>query len=388
MLRILYLDLNIYYLNPTRNHLVQLLKNVGELSVYGPGYCSEEVLLKGVDEFVIKNGPFDIVAANEHVVFTSQNITENLQKTKQTYKRNYVLQFNMSNLDKYIFDMYEYYEKSEAKVLFLLESDYYNFQESKLQRLDQLACYIVGWGEQFVTKLSELENLKYETFGSKANDNWYEFVKSNNKLIQLPHFVSESEFNFESLENRKNTVGVAGVNYYNRKRVAEEIKKSEYGLAQNNMSTALFSLLRKCGAKTESNPALMRLNNVLFRNHLEHTKSVYTCGSGLNYPIRKFFEIPALGSLLLATPFKNADMLGFVDGEIYLETHHKNIIQKLDWIEQNKEEAQQIAVAGQDLMWNCHTLGARARQLSEAFEAIINNRFTGTYWEGGTFYVR
>lgn len=92
--------------------------------------------------------------------------------------------------------------------------------------------------------------------------------------------------------------------------------------------------------------------------------------------------------MLLATSFKNAKDMGFIDGENYIECNYENIIEKLDFLENNPQKAYLIAKKGQDLVWNRHSLDARAEQLKKCFNSILNNNFKGTYWKDGEFYVK
>ena len=189
------------------------------------------------------------------------------------------------------------------------------------------------------------------------------------------------------MANRENKVYVAGVNYFHRKRVSEVLSQTVYK-QKYKIYNKIYSLMRKLKLKPDGHPILMRLYNILFRSEIEHTKYTFTCGSGLEWPIRKFFEIPALGSLLLAKPFYNAHNLGFIDGENYIKTDYRDIIQKIEWLEDNPQKAQQIAKKGQDMIWKKHSLEARGKQLKKSFEAILDNSFNGTYWENGEFYVK
>ena len=45
-MKILYLDINAIYHNPTRNNIPFLLKEISELYIYGLGYTSNDLLEK------------------------------------------------------------------------------------------------------------------------------------------------------------------------------------------------------------------------------------------------------------------------------------------------------------------------------------------------------
>ena len=58
-MKILALDANVTYMNPTRNLMPVLLAQLGDVRFYGPGYVSSSELKLGLKEFILKHGPFD-----------------------------------------------------------------------------------------------------------------------------------------------------------------------------------------------------------------------------------------------------------------------------------------------------------------------------------------
>jgi hypothetical protein len=49
------------------------------------------------------------------------------------------------------------------------------------------------------------------------------------------------------------------------------------------------------------------------------------------------------------------------------------------------DDIQSIATNGRSLIWEKHSDWARAIQLSESFQLILNNKFNGSYWENGSY---
>ena len=67
--KILFVDFDLKYINPTRNLLPEIISNVGYTTIYGPGYTSREILDKGLPRFIDKTGPYDVLVATEHIFF-------------------------------------------------------------------------------------------------------------------------------------------------------------------------------------------------------------------------------------------------------------------------------------------------------------------------------
>jgi hypothetical protein len=87
-------------------------------------------------------------------------------------------------------------------------------------------------------------------------------------------------------------------------------------------------------------------------------------------PIRKFFEIPASGALLVCRPFHGFGAAGFADGVNCVVSEPD----ALGAVHQRVSEAGHIydavAAAGQQLMIEQHSIAARARHFAVIIEAI------------------
>ena len=204
-LRVLYLDLYLDYIAPTRNLLPFLLKKVFDVTFYGPGYVSDELLELGVEKFIENKGKFDFIITNEHIFFNAQkNISESI--FVNIYKKNYVLNFNANLIFSSINNMFIFFKTTNIdKLLIILETDYYCLDNKIIDSIYSSNANVVTEGKQFIKSVSELENLKYEKFGRKANDYWYDFVnKYDDKILSLSQFVGESEFSFIHFLNKKN----------------------------------------------------------------------------------------------------------------------------------------------------------------------------------------
>lgn len=91
-MKILYLDLNLKYHNPTRNLIPSLLNLNNEVHIYGPGYVSDKVLEQGIEVYYQENGPFDFICSNEHIsIFLPENYDNFEEYTENLHKQFYFL---------------------------------------------------------------------------------------------------------------------------------------------------------------------------------------------------------------------------------------------------------------------------------------------------------
>ncbi len=388
-MNLLYIDIDIKYHAPTRNLIPLLLKKVGNVDFFGLGYLSEEIINEGIFKFIEKNGPYDFIIINEQVIWNSQNYLEITEDDmKQAYKKNYIINFDISKIKSFLLSMYDFFlDYNGKKVIFLLETDYYNLKKQRLEILLKSNAYLITEGKDFIKFKKDLPFLEYESFYSYTNDNWANFVREHDdKIISVSQFVGEEEFSFSNISDRTNVIEIPGTNYYLRKKAFDLISNTNYSCSKKHYMK-FYKVLSKLGLNPYSNKILMRIYQLLFREIINNSKYVYTCGSGLEWPIRKFYEIPALGSVLFATPCSGYEKLGFIDGYNFISCKPETLIERIEYLESNPTEAQQIAKNGLDLIYQIHSLSARSRQIKESFEAIIENKFYGTYWNNGKFNI-
>jgi len=82
---------------------------------------------------------------------------------------------------------------------------------------------------------------------------------------------------------------------------------------------------------------------------------------GIKNALRKFFEIPALGTALICYPFKNADKFGFIDNETCFYVHSPTDFEyKIDKIMNDKNLHKKVAINGRDMIYSLHTIQQRA----------------------------
>jgi len=82
----------------------------------------------------------------------------------------------------------------------------------------------------------------------------------------------------------------------------------------------------------------------------------------------KYFEIPSMGTLLLANHTPDLDTLGFQDNVNFVEINKYNWTDKIDYIVSNPEQYTDIRVRGYNFVVNNHTIYHRANQLMDIID--------------------
>jgi hypothetical protein len=339
-------------------------------------------LSRGLDAFIEDHGPFDCVIATEHVIFYHLIDSDELLKA---YRRNYVCRFPIDLVLGQESIRRIFLNSTGLKLITLLESDFYNFDGSRIQAIAECDANLVTWGLEFMRSVDTLPELRNESFGSSANDNWLNFLESNaTRVVSFPAFVGESEFSWRPLAERPHAWCVPGANYLSRQKV-----RTELAAAGNNWQGRWVNWAHSCANRVRFNPynksMSLLLLNYLHRKQIESSRYTYTCGSALKYPLRKFFEIPALGSLLVCDPCVGFEALGFVDRVNAMICKPEDVIELKQELAAEPRKTQNVAAAGRELVARTHSSIARIDQLSNCLAAIVGGRFRGSRWQDGEF---
>jgi hypothetical protein len=383
--RLLYIDLAAQFLNPTRSLLPVALSMSGSLDVFGPGYVASATLAAGLEAFIESRGPYDLVVTNSHVVFADM---ASPPPGPEAYRRSYVFDFPGEDL-RHLPDLALALERLNIpRVGIFLESDYYNWTEREIEKIDNRLDVIVGFGAQFFGFNSAMPHLAQEAFASRATDAWAYFAAHNKERIAaLTHFVGDHEFSFRPLAQRQHDWAIVGIGYAARAEAKRALARHGIQARGETPVRRGIGALKRVGLlRRESGPAIEFLNRD-FRQRLAMSRYAYTCGSGLDMPIRKFFEIPAGGTVLACRPFTGFADAGFVDGVNAVVCEPQDIMDVHRTLVADPARAQRIADSGRRLVAQYHSTAARAEQLRRLFEMVAAGRFAGAGWSGGKFIV-
>ncbi|MGD6843444.1 glycosyltransferase family protein [Bacillus infantis] len=104
---------------------------------------------------------------------------------------------------------------------------------------------------------------------------------------------------------------------------------------------------------------------------INRAKMFITCDSNDHFPLMKYYEVLACNTLLLATPSKELEDLGFIDGETFVAVNQENIKEKAYHYLYHEKERLAISQRGYEMVRSRHSTAARAKELLEKIERII-----------------
>jgi len=392
-MRLLYLDANVCHMNPTANLLPQLFRECfpGTL-FYGPGFSTRDELEQGLRRYVDTVEPLDGVVFGPTLPLIAGG--EDPIEGALGYLRQYAAhRLSDKQIGRFFSDVRRSLSSLPVpvKLVSALTFDYYATTERQVHGLLEQGFSVLGPNEQFVLRLEELSEFAtrekhYVRKAERLSNAWYDFlIQYPERVVTALHFVASNEFFFEPLDARPVEVAVPGVEYYLRK----EAIKALAGKKVRAASKAYFHFYRLAnhlGLPVFSHPVALRLYNLLFQRTLANTRCVYTARGGFGIPIRKFFEIPASGALLLCSPCNGYEALGFEAGRHYVAVEPGVLADALvQWLTNPK--AQEVARAGQELVMAKHSLVARGGQIERCLRAMVAGTYAGSRWERGEFRV-
>lgn len=109
-----------------------------------------------------------------------------------------------------------------------------------------------------------------------------------------------------------------------------------------------------------------------YAKEINRAKIFFTDDLVYKYPIKKYFEVPACNTLLLAPGSNELKDLGFKDGETFVEINESNFYERAVYYLNNKEERIAISKRGYELVNSHHTTEIRVGQFVEYINKFLH----------------
>lgn len=126
------------------------------------------------------------------------------------------------------------------------------------------------------------------------------------------------------------------------------------------------------GHTTPQRPGLFI--NEKYASALNQSMMSFTCGSKLQIPVAKFFELPGCRTLMLAESNRDIEELGFQDGVNFVACNKDNLKAKALYYANEAEEREAVTQAGYDFIQQHHTNQVRAKQFVETVKRYIASK--------------
>lgn len=387
--KVLLVGLNYRYINPTNALIPAALSRSFSTHFYGPGYVSQEVLERGIERYVESVGGVDLIFA------TKDFCTAQDPARLASFVASYAVMLNVGQPTAHTTsDVLRFLRRNRDRVIGLLtDLDPHSVPKAFLDTAEEHARFYVMWGKQFLNTLGDERWVAAERYMQKKLRAGQplglldEFVASrDSSIISLGFFVGENEFYWGGVAGRPYDVCVPGSKYARREYFLKSLKGVR-GLRIPMLGyKRAYQIADYLRARPFGNFYLLHLYNLFFQRTLSLSKCCVTDGGANNYPVRKFFEIPAAGAVLVCPPATGMRALGFFPHVNYVPvTDSADAIGAVSAIVREPERFETTASSGREQVYASHTLAARARQLDEAVRCILAGTFGGSTWEDGEF---
>lgn len=388
---VLFLGLNVRYMNATSSLWISVLGKIFNVHCYGPGFVDSKILDGGIEKYVDSIGGVDFIFATHYHCFNMR--LERINRFLINYTAR--ARKSVAVTSEFMDDSTSFLRRNKARVCCILtEVDPHVTQQSELDECLRHANYFVLWGKGFLNAKGDMSTVVHEYYiqmklakGFKLGS-LDDFANANSSnIINLGHHVSDNEFYWGGLATRKYDVSVPGTGYYRRQKFIDELNKLPISVNMAKLRYRfIYKVADKLFLKPYSNFYMVHLYNLAFQQVLSQSKICVTDGGANNFPVRKFFEIPAAGALMICWPAEGLELMGFKHKiNCYFVRKEEEAIQIIQDVIQNPNDFEHIASAGRDLVLMNHSTSARAVQFGEAFRRIQAGTFNGSSWQDGRF---
>lgn len=186
---------------------------------------------------------------------------------------------------------------------------------------------------------------------------------------------------------------VAGCNYQTRLIATNSLKNTSLRRAPFHYGEFFCSYVPKnlklIGCSNEfANKTYIKLRRCNYQMNIERSFASFACGSGLCYPVRKFFQIPSYGSLLLAYPCVGFEDYGFIDGVNCVVTTPEEAGRNAHKIILNTRNLEKITKNGFDHVLREHSVENRLKQLIKCIQKIVSGKKINAQYINGQYEIQ
>ena len=313
----IYFEIKRPFINPRNDLTVELLGEIFDLTMYGPGHTSRRDFKNDLSEVCDDLGPFQAAFIQDSIY--ENPVTKNLVEYHQ---------------DSFFEDFGKNFDRIKAHKFLISNIDPYHCSQKQEEDIIQFPGKIISLPHYFIDLQATQEAKIKENLSAAITNRFHNALKKREfDVIPYTFFVHEREFATPK-KRQHYDVSVPGVLYYERRKVLNTLQACDtVKVIDKYKPIRLIEIIEYFNGKNFNGVAwVVFVRQKLFRRMINNSLTSFTDGSLLSYPVRKFFEIPAFGSVLLAKPFYNYERLGFEDGVNFLSVSNETIIEKVEFL--------------------------------------------------------
>lgn len=220
---------------------------------------------------------------------------------------------------------------------------------------------------------------------------WEEITNTIKINIDLPHCISRSEA-IKKTKSKKWDIIVPGAGYATRRIAlssAEEkgLKVTPFESLRRGYVTAPYFLYKNFLPKRKAILLQQKRSFSFYRHLISRSAVTFTCGSELKYFVRKFLEVPAFRSAMIAYPSDNLRDYGFEDGVHFLSSLPEEAAEKVKFLLNNDNKTTRMIENAWQMVIEKHNAEVRVDQVISCLEAFWRGKLKGAGYFEGVFEV-
>lgn len=328
-------------------------------------------------------------------------IKSRIMRAECIYLSNYVARFRQYDIDEYITKIISRKINTAKYIRLLLEVVYSSdriiiattccFDPMDLHLIDYIDKFCRDGSTRYLRSNDKLEDKNMQEKFYCNFDKLNSAATALSKLnidIELHHCIGSHELiNLNRPKVYK--IIVPGAKYCRRTHAIDSLSTFTKFVAPKSYPVKIALVITENLYKIIKDSTVIKTGylfaNFYHRGILGASRIVYTDGSKLDLPVRKFFEIPAAGCLLLCTAFTGMSDLGFIDGVTHIECAPEDVGSLARTIDINSSAIREIIRNGQELIRQKHSANVQAFQLIEALRRAAAGRLKSAHWQEGEY---
>lgn len=210
--------------------------------------------------------------------------------------------------------------------------------------------------------------------------------------IDFPHCLSPREMIRKKTRKIWDIIIPGGANYITRNIARENAEKADLFVApfESNARWLIYFpyfLYSRVTKRKYSTPVYQKKSFRLYRQMIARSAVSFTCGSELRFFVRKFIEVPAFQSAMLAYPSLDFRDYGFEDGVHYLHCYPEETGEKTQYLLKNKNVADKLVRNAQELVARQHIASERVNQVLSCLHFFLQGKLKSAGYNDGKFEI-
>lgn len=220
---------------------------------------------------------------------------------------------------------------------------------------------------------------------------WDEIKSQVPISIDFPHCLGSRELETNPRKKKWDMI-IPGVSYKTREMAHQSAEEAGLFVApyvsySRWLVLAPYYLYSRVTKRKYSTPVYQEKSYRLYRYMISRSSTSFTCGSELRFFVRKFIEVPAFQSAMLAYPTLDFRDYGFEDGVHYLHCYPEETGEKARYLLQHKSEADRLVQNAWELVAKQHIASERVNQVLSCFHFFMKGKLKNAGYNNGRFEI-